>query len=75
MQTSALSFTVCFDLNQEHFETLLAELGQDFKVKYNSKLTLITLRHYKQQALKELTDGKIVLLEQISRNTAQVVVK
>jgi aspartate kinase len=75
MQTSALSFTVCFDLYQERFEKLLLKLNQDFKVKYNNNLTLITIRHYKQNALKELTEDKIVLLEQISRNTAQVVVK
>jgi aspartate kinase len=75
MQTSALSFTVCFDLYQERFEKLLKELNQDFKVKYNNDITLITMRHYKLNALKELTDNKVVLLEQISRNTAQVVVK
>ena len=75
MQTSALSFTVCFDFYPERFEKLLSELNQDFKVKYNNDITLITVRHYKQNALKELTADKIVLLEQISRNTAQVVVK
>jgi aspartate kinase len=75
MQTSALSFTVCFDLYPERFEKLLSGLNQDFKVKYNNDITLITVRHYKQNALKELTGDKIVLLEQISRNTAQVVVK
>jgi aspartate kinase len=75
MQTSALSFTVCFDLVAERFEKLLAGLSQDFKVKYNNNLTLITMRHYKHSALRELTADKVVLLEQISRNTAQVVVK
>ncbi|MDB5022823.1 MAG: aspartate kinase [Mucilaginibacter sp.] len=75
MQTSALSFTVCFDLYPERFEKLLSKLDRDFKVKYNNDLTLITVRHYQQNALKELIQDKIVLLEQISRNTAQVVVK
>ncbi len=75
MQTSALSFTVCFDLYPERFEKLLSGLSSNFKVRYNDNLTLITVRHYKVSALKELTDDKIVLLEQISRNTAQVVVK
>jgi aspartate kinase len=75
MQTSALSFTVCFDFYQERFEKLLAELNLDFKVKYNHNITLITVRHYQQDALKELTIDRIVLLEQISRNTAQLVVK
>lgn len=75
MQTSALSFSVCFDFYEERFEKLLDNFKQDFKVKYNSGLTLITIRHHTESALKELTEGKTILLEQISRNTAQVVVK
>ena len=75
MQTSALSFSVCFDLYPERFEKLLVDLNKNFRVKYNNNLTLITVRHYKQKALKELTEDKIVLLEQVSRNTAQIVVK
>jgi aspartate kinase len=75
MQTSALSFSVCFDLNEERFEKLLTGLKQDFKVKYNSDLTLITVRHDGINTIKELTEGKTILLEQISRNTIQVVVR
>jgi aspartate kinase len=75
MQTSALSFTVCFDLYPERFEKLLLMLEDVFKVKYNSNVALVTIRHYKQSALRELTENKIVLLEQISRNTAQLVIK
>jgi len=75
MQTSALSFSVCFDLNQERFEKLLAGFGKDFKVKYNSELTLITVRHYKLYDLKGLVVNRSILLEQVSRNTAQMVVK
>ncbi|MGN8069506.1 aspartate kinase [Mucilaginibacter sp. SG564] len=75
MQTSALSFSVCFDFYEERFEKLLNSLQQDFKVKYNTGLTLITVRHHADGALKELTNGKTVLLEQVSRNTAQMVLK
>ncbi|WP_183560746.1 aspartate kinase [Mucilaginibacter sp. SP1R1] len=75
MQTSALSFSVCFDFYEERFGKLLHSLQQDFKVKYNTGLTLITIRHHNENTLKELTQDKTILLEQISRNTAQVVVK
>lgn len=75
MQTSALSFSVCFNVHEERFEALLTDLMKDFKVKYNGGLTLYTMRHYHQNALHELVAGKTVLLEQTSRNTAQVVVK
>jgi aspartate kinase len=75
MQTSALSFTVCFDLYEERFKKLLNGLSRDFKVKYNNSLSLITLRHYSAASLKELTAGKTILLEQVSRNTVQMVVR
>jgi len=74
LQTSALSLSVCFDWVEERFIQLLIQLQQEFNVKYNSDLLLITLRHYQYSLLKELTEGKKVLLEQTSRNTAQVVI-
>jgi len=75
MQTSALSFTVCVNYDEERFKRLLQDLGERFRAKYNSDLTLITSRHYTPLSLKELTEGKTILLEQISRNTAQMVIK
>jgi len=75
MQTSALSFSACFDLNQERFEKLMTSFSQDFKVRYNSDLTLITVRHYKLYDLKGLVENRSILMEQVSRNTAQMVVK
>lgn len=75
MQVSALSFTVCFDYREERFEGLLNQLKQEFNIKYNKQLTIITVRHYKQEELKTLIGDKKVLLEQLSRNTAQIVVQ
>jgi aspartate kinase len=75
MQTSALSFSVCFDSNEMRFKQLVEDLSSDFKVKYNQGLTLITLRHYTARNLKELTEGKTIMLEQISRNTLQIIIK
>jgi aspartate kinase len=74
LQTSALSLSVCFDWVEERFAALLAQLQKEFNVKYNKQLSLITLRHYKYELLKQLVEGRKVLLEQTSRNTAQVVV-
>ncbi len=75
MQTSALSFSVCFDFKAGRFTKLLEGLSSGFKVKYNEGISLITLRHDKQGVLKELVSGKTVLMEQVSRNTAQVVLR
>jgi aspartate kinase len=75
MQTSALSFTACIDLSVGRFDKLLQSLKEAFKVKYNDNLTLVTLRHYTDESVIELTAGKTVLLKQTNRNTAQIVVK
>src|ERR1700748_1525568 len=74
MQTSALSFSVCIDLREDRFNRLLKDMEANYKVKYNQGITCYTLSHYQLDSLKELTSGKTVLLEQISRNTAQIVV-
>jgi aspartate kinase len=75
MQTSALSFTACIDLSAGRFDKLLQSLKAAFKVKYNDNLTLVTLRHYTDDSVVELTAGKTVFLKQTNRNTAQLVVK
>ncbi|HEY8931617.1 MAG TPA: aspartate kinase [Mucilaginibacter sp.] len=75
MQTSALSFSVCIDFYEERFKKLLKALGTDFNVKYNEGLTLITVRHYSAESLNELRAGKTILMEQLSRNTRQMLVK
>lgn len=74
-QVSALSFSVCFDYRESRFGRLMQTLKQDFNLKYNDQLKLITVRHYQQEDLKSLANESKVLLEQFSRNTAQIVVK
>ncbi|AMR33020.1 aspartate kinase [Mucilaginibacter sp. PAMC 26640] len=75
MQTSALTFTACIDFVSERFPKLLTDLKLGFKVKYNDNLTLITLRHYTDASLNEITSGKAILMKQTNRNTAQLVVR
>ncbi|PJJ84748.1 aspartate kinase [Mucilaginibacter auburnensis] len=75
MQNSALSFSACVDHKEEWFDRLIAALSYNYRVRYNTGLSLLTVRHYGENTLKELTSGKTVLLEQFSRNTAQVVYK
>ena len=74
MQSSALSFSVSFDYAEAKFISLLNSLKERYKVKYNNNLLLITLRHYTETNLKDLTANKTILLEQKSRNTIQLVV-
>lgn len=75
MQNSALSFSVCVDNDPFKIPGLLDDLKKDFKVLYNEQLQLITIRHYYPSTIEEITKGKDVLLEQRSRQTAQVVIR
>lgn len=75
MQLSAISFSAGFDWDERKFQKLRSMLEPNYTFKYNLGLTLITVRHYKSEMLRRLTEGKTVLLEQLSRHTAQMVVK
>ena len=75
MQLSAISFSVCCDDNPEKIKLLVAELQQTFKVLYNSDLELMTVRYYTPETIDLLTKNKLILLEQKSRFTVQMVMK
>lgn len=75
MQVSALTFSACFDWDERKFYRLSEILRTGFSMKYNNHLQLITIRHYQRDQLSELLGNKTILLEQLSRNTAQFVVK
>jgi aspartate kinase len=75
MQNSALSFSVCFDMPQkETLDSLIAELSLSYLVKYNDNLTLVTIRRYTPDAIVTMTEGKTILLQQLSRLTAQFLI-
>lgn len=75
MQLSALSFSVCFDMDAEKSKKLFEKLKNNFKYKYNENLSLITVRRFSESQIKKLLSHKKVYLEQRSRITAQFVVK
>lgn len=75
MQNSAISFSVCVDNDTDKVEALLGDLQQQFKVLYNNKVQLMTIRNYDQDTIAKLSENKIILIEQRSRNTHQMVMK
>lgn len=75
MQNSAISFSICMDADNRHFDNLITDLQQKFKVKYNKNLDLITIRHYNQSIIDKIVSNRRVLLEQKSRVTAQIIVE
>lgn len=74
MQNSALSFSLCIDNNEILLEAIRKSLGDTFLLRYNTGLQLITIRYYNQQIIDKIVDGRNIVLQQRSRNTAQLLV-
>jgi aspartate kinase len=75
MQTAAISISLVVDDNQSKLKNLLEELRKRFHVLSNSQLQLLTVRHYTDAIIEELTGDRDVLLTQKSRQTIQMVLK
>ena len=75
IQNSAISFSVCVDDNFNNFEKFLNEMKSKFLVSFDLDLTLYTVRHFDEAALKKIENNREVLLKQLNKETVQIVVK
>lgn len=75
MQNSALSFSILVDQKKVKREQLLALFQNEYEVKYNEDLSLVTIRHYDDATIQQVTEGKEVLVQQRTRHTARFVLK
>ncbi len=75
IQNSAISFSVCLDNKFKGLQPLLEELKRKFKVVCHEDVSLYTIRHFNDEAVKSLQNGKSVLVEQRGKETVQLVVK
>ena len=73
MQNSALSFSFLMDNKSDIVEKIKSALENDYIVKYNTNLELVTIRHYDQKTIDFVTREKEILLEQKTRSTARFV--
>ena len=58
IQNSAISFAVCVDNRFNNLEKLIQHLKARFKVTYVPGVSLYTIRHFNDAALKDLEKGK-----------------
>lgn len=72
VQHSAISLRVCFDQDERKQGPLYDALEARFEVKEDKPLKLLTLRYYNEDLLAQMKKGSQVLLEERSRNTAQL---
>lgn len=75
IQTGAVSLVVCLDDRPDKIEKLALAAVNLFEVQVEKGLTLLTIRHYKNEMLEELSKGKKIVLRQQSEDTVQVLMK
>jgi len=70
MQNSALDFSICIDNNSQKVKPLIDDLKNYFRIFYNEKLKLLTIRHYTDKAIQDFIKDSKIFLQQKTRSTA-----
>lgn len=73
MQTSAISLALCLEDKYNSMDALNQELQITFNTEVVKSVALFTVRNAKLEDLNKFYENKNILLEQISKNTIQVV--
>ncbi len=75
MQNSAISFSMSLDYDSKKIDNFVKQLRELYRVRYNNPVDLITIWHYDDDTIHQLTHDKEILLEERSRYTIQFVVR
>lgn len=73
IQTGAISLQLCMDDHAEKIGLLAEKCSEMFDVQIEKSLSLITIRHYNEQIIKDLLNDKHILLQQKTSETIQTV--
>ncbi len=74
-QNTAISLLCCFDDRTEKINELAARASVLFDVSMERSLSLLTIRHYQQDVINNLTKNTTILLEQKTPETLQMVIR
>ncbi|MCD5968189.1 aspartate kinase [Riemerella anatipestifer] len=74
MQNSAISLALCLEDKFGKLDELNEALQANFKTEVSKNASLFTIRNADMDKLDRLYEGKNILLEQISKNTVQIVI-
>jgi aspartate kinase len=74
-QNTAITLLCCFDDHEEKINQLAIAASDIFDVEVERNLTLLTIRHYKQETIKKNCVDKEILLEQKTPDTIQIIMK
>jgi len=75
VEASAVSLDVCADDERSRIEKFISDLKPEFSVVYNENVEMHTIRHYTTEAVKRMTEGREILIEQRTRSTVRYVVR
>ena len=75
VEASAVSIDVCVNDEKEKVKAFIKDLGPEFTIVYNENVEMLTIRHYNEDSIRNLTNGREVLLEQRTRSTVRFVVR
>ncbi len=73
MQHGAVSLTICVTADMDRVNSLIQAMLPKFRILYNSDLELVTIRRYTPEAIARMTQGKRIMVQQLSRKTARFV--
>ena len=74
-QNGAISLLCCMDDQPEKIEKLALAASEFFDVQIEKNCALLTIRHYNEVIIQQLTEGREQLLSQKTRETIQVLMK
>jgi aspartate kinase len=74
-QNTAISLLCCFDDKEEKIAQLASDASAIFDVELEKNLSLITIRHYDEATIELLTKDKVVVLQQKTMTTIQMLVR
>ena len=74
-QNGAISLLCCLDDNPAKIEKVALDASEFFDVQVEKNCSLLTIRHYNEAIIEELTRGRTQLLTQKTRDTIQVLMK
>lgn len=75
VEASAVSIDVCVDDDRSKVDSLIHDLKEEYSAVYNENIEMLSIRHYTPEAIKLITQGREILLEQKTRSTVRFVVR
>lgn len=72
IQHTAISLVISINHEDYKIQPFLKAVQERYNTKRNENLSLLTLRHYTEEELKELYSKKAIILEQRTRSTVQL---